>query len=316
MTQALALNSCLITDRGRVLTHKHEWCSNVWNIIPSTVGNWQGSKRLEDLQRCIAQGRVGGSDPFLAGCVSLLSGACWPIIHSTNLHALAIHLEPQRLWSLTPICCCSCSLDGLGSPQLTTASTAGRNPKLSCTEALWLLLPFDSSYELPCKARIWHPELQLLNSIYSHLHMICHMELRHHIVVKGEEWCGGVKNTPIGSKSCFNIFVGLFTFAVHKEWEQRNFWVCVWQTHTRCTGLLMWIWLSFTMAIYWLMLGSSSSQLCFFWCWFLVRGLLRAQKLLSTIACGKMQFTSTGKTFCYQDNREQVLKSPKRVLCC
>lgn len=118
MTQALVLNSSLITGRGRVLTHKHEWCSNIWSIILSTVGSWQRCKRLEDLQRHITQGCVGGSDPFLAGCVSLLWGAHWPIIHSASHQTPAIHLRLQSLWSLTQTCCCSWSLDRLGSPQL------------------------------------------------------------------------------------------------------------------------------------------------------------------------------------------------------
>lgn len=145
MTQALVLNSCLITGRGRALTPKHEWCSNVWCIIPSTIGSGQICKRLEDLQRCITQGCVGGSDPFLAGCASLLLGSHRPVPHSTNRQAPAIHLGLQSCWSLTPTCCCSWSLDRLGSLQLTTASTAVRNPRLSCTGALWLLLPFNSS---------------------------------------------------------------------------------------------------------------------------------------------------------------------------
>lgn len=126
-------------------THKCDWCLNAWCIIPSTVGSWQRCKRLEDLQRRINPGFVGGSDPFLAGCMSLLSGAHWPIIHNTNCQAPAIHLVLQKLRSLTPTCCCSWSLDRLGSLQVTTASSTGRNPRLSCTGTLWLLLLFNSS---------------------------------------------------------------------------------------------------------------------------------------------------------------------------
>lgn len=63
-------------------------------------------KKSEDLQRCTFQGSARGSDPFLDGCLSLCSGACWTIIHNTNHQDPAVHLRFQNLWSLTPTCCC------------------------------------------------------------------------------------------------------------------------------------------------------------------------------------------------------------------
>lgn len=225
-TQALVWNSYLITGRRRVLTHKHEWCWDAWHIIPSTVESWQRCKRLEDLQRCITQGHVGGSDPFLAGCVSLLSGAHWPIIHNTNSQAPAIHLGLQSVWSLTPTCCCSWSLDKLGSLQLPTASTAGRNPRLSCTGPLWLRLPFNSSLSSLAREE---PGIQSC-SYQTPFTVIC---------IQFAVWSWGTMLlwreksdvgewktlSHTGSRSCFCIFTGLFTFAVSRKWEQRNLWV-------------------------------------------------------------------------------------------
>lgn len=50
------------------------------------------------------------------------------------------------------------------------------------------------------------------------------MELRHHIVVKGEKRYGEEKPLfHMGYKPCFYIFIGLFIFAVSRKWKQRNF---------------------------------------------------------------------------------------------